>query len=319
MKSVILCIVLAAGLLPGCRGRLPITSEPKGTMNEAREAHHKSLQGLAADDQEEFELAQRGLIASEPAVDIRASDGQSVWDMKSYGFLGMNSSAPDTVNPVLWRHAQRNTIHGLFKVTERVDQVRGYDISNISFIEGKTGYIVIDPLMSIETARAALELLYKHLPKKPVLAIIYTHSHVDHWGGAKGIVLEEDVKTGKVRIIAPQGFMKEAISENVMVGKAMARRASYLFGTFLPRGPKGQVDAGVGKGKDCPLSEKATGPLQIHARPDRTPHQPRVHDDRMRGEGPASAQSGERMVQSQPLRHGQLQCEGRLPKIPWLV
>jgi alkyl sulfatase BDS1-like metallo-beta-lactamase superfamily hydrolase len=138
-------------------------------------------------------------------------------------------------------------MHGLFKVVDGIYQVRGYDISNITFIEGKTGYIVVDPLVSIESARSALDLFYRHLPKRPVTAVIYTHSHVDHWGGVKGIVSAEEVKTGKVRIIAPEGMMAEAISENVMAGNAMARRATYMFGTILPKGPKGQVDAGVGK------------------------------------------------------------------------
>ena len=164
------------------------------------------------------------------------------------GFLEEDGSAPpETVHPALWRHAQRNTIHGLFRVADGIYQVRGYDISNITFIEGKTGIIVVDPLVSVESARAALDLFYENLPRRPVTAVIYTHSHVDHWGGVKGIVSDEDVKAGKVRIIAPEGLTSEAISENVMAGNAMARRATYMFGTLLPKGPKGQVDAGMGK------------------------------------------------------------------------
>jgi alkyl sulfatase BDS1-like metallo-beta-lactamase superfamily hydrolase len=224
-----------------------VTAEPKGAIQGKREAPRKGLPSLPAGDEEEFELAQRGLIASEAAVDIRTGEGKPVWDMKRYEFLGLENPVPHTVNPALWRHAQRNTIHGLFKVTDRIYQVRGYDISVISFIEGTTGYIVIDPLISTESAKAALDLFYKHLPKKPIVAVIYTHSHVDHWGGVKGIVSDEDVKAGRVRIIAPQGFMKEAISENLLVGNAMARRATYMFGTFLAKGPEGQVDAGMGK------------------------------------------------------------------------
>jgi alkyl sulfatase BDS1-like metallo-beta-lactamase superfamily hydrolase len=180
-------------------------------------------------------------------MDIRTRGGNPVWDMKRYEFLGLEKPAPDTVKSALWRHAQRNAIHGLFKATDRVYQVRGYDLSVISFIEGKTGYIVVDPLISTESAGAALDLVYRHLPRKPVVAVIYTHSHVDHWGGVKGIVAEEEVKAGRVRIIAPEGFMKEAVSENIMAGNAMSRRATYMFGTFLAKGPKGQVDAGMGK------------------------------------------------------------------------
>ena len=247
MKRIGLCLALAASLLLGCAGPLTLTSEPKGANQGTREALSKLVQTWPAEDKEELEFAQRGLIASEPVVDIRTHEGKPVWDMKKYEFLGLEQPAPDTVNPALWRHAQRDSIHGLFKVSDRIYQVRGYDISVISFVEGKTGYIVIDPLISTEAAKAALELVYKHLPKKPVMAVIYTHSHVDHWGGVKGIVSDEDVKAGRVRIIAPEGFMKEAISENVMVGNAMARRATYMFGPFLGNGPKGQVDAGMGK------------------------------------------------------------------------
>ena len=247
MKRISLCLALAASFLLNCAGPMPVPSEPKGSIEEKKVAPSKDLPPLPADDEEEFDLAQRGLIASEPVVDIRTREGKPVWDMKRYGFLGLGKAAPETVNLALWRHAQRNTIHGLFKVTEHIYQVRGYDISVITFIEGTTGYIVIDPLISTESAKATLDLFYKHLPKKPIVAVIYTHSHVDHWGGVKGIVSDEDVKSGRVRIIAPEGFMKEAISENIMVGNAMGRRATYMFGTFLEKGPKGQVDAGMGK------------------------------------------------------------------------
>ncbi len=246
MKKISLCLAFIAGLLLGCIGPLRLTPEPKEAIQGTKVASDLTLT-YPADEKKELELAQRGLIASEPTVDIRTHGGKPVWDMKGYEFLSLEKPAPDTVNPALWRHAQRNSIHGLFKVTDRIYQVRGYDLSVISFIEGKTGYIVIDPLISTETAKAVLELVYKHLPKKPVIGVVYTHSHVDHWGGVKGIVSNEDVKAGRVRIIAPEGFMKEAVSENVMVGNAMARRATYMFGPFLERGSRGQVDAGMGK------------------------------------------------------------------------
>ena len=247
MKRISLYLTFAAILLLGCARPMTLISEPKGAIQPTKEAPNNFVASWPAEDKEELELAQRGLIASEPVIDIRTREGKPVWDMKKYEFLGFEKPAPDTVNPALWRHAQRNSIHGLFKVADRIYQVRGYDLSVISFIEGKTGYIVIDPLISTESAKAALDLVYKHLPKKPIVAVIYTHSHVDHWGGVKGIVSDEDVKAGRVRIIAPDGFMKEAISENIMVGNAMARRATYMFGTLLAKDPKGQVDAGVGK------------------------------------------------------------------------
>ncbi len=219
----------------------------KQAVQATLQSHSAFLQSMP-DDREEFDLARRGLIASEPVVDIRTAEGQPVWEMQSYQFLAPDKPAPETVHPGLWHHAQRTAIHGLFKVTDRIYQVRGYDISAITFIEGKTGYIVVDPLVSSETARAAMELFFKHLPKKPVTAVIYTHNHLDHWGGVKGVVTDGDVRAGKVRIIAPAGFMKETISENIMAGNAMTRRATYMFGVFLPRGPTGQVDGGMGKG-----------------------------------------------------------------------
>ncbi len=234
---MILCLVV------GCAA---VKTAPKQAVRATLERHSTFLQSMPS-DQEEFELARRGLIASEAVVDIRTAEGQTVWEMQSYQFLAPDKPAPETVHPGLWRHAQRTAIHGLFKVTDHIHQVRGYDISVITFIEGKTGYIVVDPLISAESAKAATELAFKHLPRKPIVAVIYTHNHIDHWGGVKGIITEEEVKAGKVRIIAPEGFMKETVSENILAGNAMIRRATYMFGTFLPRGPTGQVDAGMGK------------------------------------------------------------------------
>ena len=236
-------LVMIFCLVVGCA---TVKTAPKEAVHTILESHSTFLQSMPS-DKEEFELARRGLIASEPVVDIRSVEGQTVWEMQSYQFLASGKPAPETVHPGLWHHAQRTAIHGLFKVTDHIYQVRGYDISVITFIEGKTGYIVVDPLISAESAKAATELAFKHLPRKPIVAVIYTHNHVDHWGGVKGIISDEDVKTGKVRVIAPEGFMKETVSENIMVGNAMTRRATYMFGTFLPRGPTGQVDGGMGK------------------------------------------------------------------------
>lgn len=154
---------------------------------------------------------------------------------------------PATVNPSLWRQAQLNAINGLFKVTERVYQVRGLDISNMTIIEGDSGLILIDPLLSNETAKAALELYLKNRPAKPVAAVIYTHSHADHFGGAKGVISENDARQGNVKVIAPDGFMEHAVAENVIAGNAMSRRAQYQFGSTLPVGERAQVDTGLGK------------------------------------------------------------------------
>lgn len=245
MTSVVFMITMICFLL--CGAMPSVAADPKAADQKTKEINSRLPQYLPDNDREDNELAKWGLIASEPALIIRDENNKLVWDMKRYDFINHDATAPDTVNPALWRHAKRGVIHGLFKVTDGIYQVRGYDVSNITFIEGKTGIIVVDPLISVETARAALDLYYKHLPKRPVTAVIYTHSHVDHWGGVKGVVADADMQAGKVRIIAPEGLTKEMISENALAGNAMKRRAMYMFGTILSKGVRGQVDAGVGK------------------------------------------------------------------------
>jgi alkyl sulfatase BDS1-like metallo-beta-lactamase superfamily hydrolase len=168
------------------------------------------------------------------------------WNMGAYAFLD-KAEAPATVNPSLWRQAQLNAIHGLFKVTDGMYQLRGMDLSNMTVIEGKTGLIIIDPLITAEAARAALDLYYQHRPKKPVVAVIYSHGHADHFGGVKGVTSDEEVAAGKVKIYAPDGFMETAIAENIIAGNAMSRRAAYQFGALLAPGERGHVDTGLGK------------------------------------------------------------------------
>jgi len=220
--------------------------EVRKAATEATKAGNASLLGcLPFNDKQDFELATRGFIGSMPEVVIKDEASRPVWDLNQYAFI--KGDAPVSINPGLWRIALLNMHHGLFKVTDEIYQVRGYDLSNISFIESDTGVIVIDPLISSETAKVSLDLYYKYRPKKPVLAVIYTHSHPDHYGGVRGVVSEEDVKAGKIKIIAPEGFMEAVGSEFVMAGNAMGRRASYQHGNLLPKGPRGQVDAGLGK------------------------------------------------------------------------
>lgn len=166
-----------------------------------------------------------------------------MWDNDSYAFV--TGDAPDTVNPSLWRISTLNAMQGLFEVVPGIYQVRGFDLSNLTVVEGETGVIVIDPLISAETAAAAMALYREHRGDRPVTAVIYTHSHVDHFGGVRGVVTQEDVDTGRVQVIAPQGFTGHAIAENVYAGVAMARRAGYMYGAALPRGPQGQVGAGL--------------------------------------------------------------------------
>jgi alkyl sulfatase BDS1-like metallo-beta-lactamase superfamily hydrolase len=198
-------------------------------------------------DTRDFEAAKRGLIAPVPDGVIKTASGTMLWNLGEYAFID-GELAPATVNPSLWRMARLNLANGLFKVTERLYQLRGFDIANLTVIEGETGLILIDPLTVAESARAALELYCAHRPMRPIVAVIYTHSHVDHYGGVRGVINEADVKAGKVRVIAPNGFMEAISGENVLAGLPMNRRAQFQFGPLLPRGPRGQVDAGLGKG-----------------------------------------------------------------------
>src|SRR5262245_16618706 len=210
-------------------------------------AHNRSLlAALPFGDRTDFEDAARGFIGTLPKVEVRNADGRVVWSLEDYAFLA-HEAAPDTVNPSLWRQARLNMHNGLFQVRDRIYQVRGFDISNMTIIEGSRGLIIIDPLVSTEVARAGLELYWQHRGKKPVTAVIYSHTHVDHFGGVRGVVDEADVKAGNVAIVAPDRFMEEVTKENVLAGTPMIRRAMFQFGALLPKGPRGQVDAGLGK------------------------------------------------------------------------
>ena len=196
-------------------------------------------------DRRDFADSKRGFIATDEPLVIRDESGEPVWDMRGYSFL--SGKPTDTVNPSLWRQEQLNNIHGLFKIHEKIYQVRNFDLANMTLVEGKSGWIVIDTLLTKETARAAFALATRHLGEKPIKAVIYTHSHADHFGGVRGLVTEEQVRAGEVKIIAPAGFMDYAIAENVLAGNAMSRRASYQFGNVVSPGPRGQVGSGLGK------------------------------------------------------------------------
>jgi len=203
------------------------------------------LRMLPLSDAGDIEAADRGLIATlDPGV-VTHADGRTVWDNDSYAFL--RGDAPDSVNPSLWRQSGLVARQGLYEVVPRIYQVRGLDLSNISFIEGDTGIIVIDPLISAETAAAALALYREHRGDRPVKAVIYTHSHIDHFGGVKGVTTQEDVDAGRCQVIAPAGFVEHAVSENVYAGTAMGRRAGYMYGAALARGEHGAVGAGLGQ------------------------------------------------------------------------
>lgn len=239
-------LAAAWALLSGPALAQAVVAPGKDATDATRRAQQAARAQMPDGLQQADEDARRGLIEAIGDTVIAGPDGRPIWSMRPYAFLA-RSEAPDTVHPALWQHARRNAIGGLFKVTERVYQVRGFDLANMTLVEGDSGLIVIDPLTSVETARAALALYAKHRPARPVVAVVYTHSHVDHFGGVRGVVDEAEVRAGRVKVIAPAGFMEEAVSENVVVGDAMARRALYQFGMLLPRNERGLVDAGLGK------------------------------------------------------------------------
>ena len=204
----------------------------------------KLAEELDFSDRRDFDDAERGFIATLPDAHIEADAGGVSWSMRPYGFL--SGKAPETVNPSLWRMSQLNAVHGLFEVRERVYQVRGFSLANVTFIEGDTGVIVIDPLQFTEHARAAIQLYRRHRGDRPVVAVIYTHSHRDHYGGVRGVISEADVDRG-VPVIAPFGFTEESFSESILAGVPMRRRALFQFGWSLAPGAMAHVDSGLGK------------------------------------------------------------------------
>lgn len=225
----------------------PVTADgPKPATGATKAANAALLGQLPFGDKTSFELAHKGFIAPLPPAVLTGDAGNVIWDPGKYAFIEEGAPAPETVNPSLWRQAQLINIAGLFEVTDGIYQVRNQDLSNMTIVEGKDGITILDPLISAETARAALDLYYQHRPRKPVVAVIYTHSHVDHYGGVRGVVDQADVTAGKIKIYAPAGFLDAAVAENVMAGNAMSRRASYMYGNLLPPSSTGQVGAGLG-------------------------------------------------------------------------
>ena len=232
-----------ASAVPVPASHLDAARDAEPATRAANDAMAKRLPFV---DTADFEAATKGLVAPVPDGIVKTGGGTVLWNLGEYAFID-GELAPATVNPSLWRMARLNLANGLFKVTERLYQLRGFDIANMTVIEGDSGLILIDPLTTAEVAKAALEHYWAHRPRKPVVAVIYTHSHIDHYGGVRGVVDEVDVQAGKVDVIAPAGFMEAISGENVLAGAPMSRRAQFQFGTMLPRGPRGQVDAGLGK------------------------------------------------------------------------
>src|SRR6266853_1659434 len=223
------------------------TSEaPKEASASVIKQHAATRAALPFSDRREFDDASRGFIGTLENAKITSEAGRTVWSLEPYGFLS-TEEAPPTVDPSLWRQSRLNMNHGLFEVVPGVYQVRGLDIANMTLIEGDSGVIVVDTLTSIEGARAAMELYFKQRGRRPVVAVIFTHTHTDHWGGARGVLDDATLASGKVPIIAPNFFMEHAVSENIIAGPAMLRRAQYQFGPLLAKGVRGQVDCGLGK------------------------------------------------------------------------
>lgn len=209
-------------------------------------AVNKALESeLSLANQQDFSAAMQGFVGGDVHMQITHADGSPLWQPASYDFI--KNDAPASVNPSLWRQEKLNNIRGLFKVHERVYQVRGYDLANMTIIEGEHGRILVDPLTATETARAALQLVEKHLGARPIVAVIFTHSHVDHFGGIDAVLPHDKHDASAVRLIAPRGFMEESVSENILAGSVMMRRASYMYGSMLPHTDRGHVGTGLGK------------------------------------------------------------------------
>ncbi|MFF2633815.1 alkyl/aryl-sulfatase [Microbacterium sp. NPDC058021] len=216
--------------------------EPEPSIRAAQAALRSTLPFA---DTADLAAADRGFLGTLDDPKILGRDGEVVWDASAYDFL--DGDAPDSVNPSLWRQSKLVAKHGLYEVVPGLYQVRGLDLSVMSIIEGDTGVIVVDPLISAETAAAAFGLYRKHRGDRPIHAVIHTHSHIDHFGGVLGIVTQSDLDERRVQIIAPEGFLEHSVAENVYAGTAMARRAGYMYGAALERGPRGAVGAGLGQ------------------------------------------------------------------------
>jgi alkyl sulfatase BDS1-like metallo-beta-lactamase superfamily hydrolase len=246
-----------------------MAEDPKDATPITEARNRAVREALPFADTQDFEDARRGFLGTLPEVEIRNTEGRVVWSLRDYAFLA-GEEAPPTVNPSLWRQARLNMASGLFQVTDRIYQIRGFDLSNMTLIEGDRGVIVVDPLISTEVARAGLELYRQHRGPRPVTAVIYSHSHTDHYGGVRGVVDERAVRAGHVPIIAPDRFMPEVVSEAVLAGTAMIRRAQFQFGATLPKGPRGQVDAGLGKVTSrgtvtlIPPTRTIKEPIEVH-------------------------------------------------------
>ncbi len=243
LRLGLVCALLGMLLSSCSRHEAEPSSEQGGSM-WAQQANQALAQQNDYSDPPSFEDAKRGFIAA-PQGQVKNAQGQVIWDFDAFAFV--KGQAPASVNPSLWRQALLNNHVGLFKVSSGIWQLRGFDLANMTLIEGKTGWIVVDALTSQETAAAAMAFARLHLGNKPVSALVFTHSHADHFGGALGVITADEVKRRQITVLAPSGFMAEATSENILMGSAMGRRAMYMYGSRLPHNAQGLIDNGLGK------------------------------------------------------------------------
>ncbi|MDD1793033.1 MBL fold metallo-hydrolase [Enterovibrio sp. ZSDZ42] len=244
-KPTLIALLVAAVSIPAVAHTFtPNTKAPTATTQAFATEQRATL---PFSDKKDFELVEKGFIAQQENLEIKDANGKVVWELGNYEFL-LEGKDYDSIHPSLQRQAQLNMHHGLYKVTDRIYQVRGYDLANITFVQGDTGWIVFDPLTVPATAKAALDFVNKELGERPVKAVVYSHAHADHFGGVKGIVTQEQADSGEVAIIAPRGFLHHAVAENVLAGNAMSRRVTYQYGNALEKAATGQVDAAIGKG-----------------------------------------------------------------------
>jgi len=250
MKNLFILLFAGSLLLNSCEEKPEIKAENE-ISNLIKEpssftiAHNDALlEYLKFADTTDFQNARKGFMGTIPSGEILQDDGSLSYSMKEFDFLTGNQ--PNTANPSLWRQSRLNSINGLFKVTENIYQIRGFDLANMTLIKGKTGWLIIDPLTVPATAKAAMALVKEKIGDFPVKAILLTHSHIDHFGGMRAFVSEEDLKSGKVKVLAPAGFFEHSISENVMGGNTMSRRAAYMYGSLLPKSVNGSLGSGLG-------------------------------------------------------------------------
>ncbi len=264
MKNTLLTLLLCASLFACDRQPIDKTADEQGhsaATSHTQKANRAVAAQLPLADSRDRDNAVRGLMAAANDLVIKGENGQPIWTLADYDFI--DGPAPDTVNPSLWRQEGLNNIGGLFQVADGIYQLRGFDLANLTLIDGDTGWIVVDPLMTKETAAAAMAFARQQLPSRPVSAVIYTHSHIDHFGGVLGVVNPDDVHSGKVRVYAPEGFFAEATSENIIAGTTMSRRATYMYGQNLAVSARGHIGVGLGKAPAFGGSSGVLAPTDI--------------------------------------------------------